>query len=175
MDKQQEASLDWFRDGFRPHFDKWVFGPIDRLVESRDALVGFILMACAIDYLASFWWGNTTKNKVRDAYIGFIDEYFKKNVYDSDGLYDSLRNGLVHLFTIKNKKYALTHNNPALHLRTDTDGQILLNASDFRNDLVLAKNAYFNAVESSNGLLDKLIQRYARDGFLGPITSHVQL
>ena len=48
--------LTWFRDQFRPHFDGWIFDPINRLVHSQDALIGFIFMACAIDYLASFWW-----------------------------------------------------------------------------------------------------------------------
>jgi hypothetical protein len=46
--------LDWFRNYFRPHFDDWVIGPINRLVHTQDALIGFIFMACAIDYLAGF-------------------------------------------------------------------------------------------------------------------------
>lgn len=56
--------LSWFRNEFRPHFNEWVLGPIDRLVTSQDALIGFIVMACAIDYLAGFWWGKDTKGNV---------------------------------------------------------------------------------------------------------------
>ena len=164
----QVEKLDWFRNHFRPHFDDWVFGPIDRLVPSRDALVGFILMACAIDYLAGFLVGSSTKGKVGASYPSFIDEYFPKGRYDSEGLYDSLRNGLVHMFTIKDRKYALTHNNPELHLKQDSGGQIILNAADFRDDLTLSKEAYFSDVEANVDLLNKLLERYHRDGFLGP-------
>ena len=163
--------LSWFRNEFRPHFNKWVFGPIDRLVPSQDALIGFIVMACAIDYLAGFWWGKDTKGKVQVAYTGFIDAYFAKGRYDAKGLFDSLRNGLVHMFTIKNKKYALIHNRADMHLKCDTAGQIILNAADFRDDLATARDKYFDEVESNPDLLDKLWDRFNRDGFLaaGPI------
>jgi hypothetical protein len=49
-----QEKLAWFRTNFCPHFDDWIMGPIDRLVYTRDALIGFIFMACAIDYLAGF-------------------------------------------------------------------------------------------------------------------------
>ncbi|MCI0691040.1 hypothetical protein L0337_03425 [candidate division KSB1 bacterium] len=163
--------LAWFCNYFWPHFDDWVIGPINRLVHTQDALIGFIFMTCAIDYLAGFWWGTSTKGKVETAYTSFIDEYFPKGRYDASGLYDSLRNGLVHMFTIKNKKYALTHNNPGLHLKNDSNGQIILNAGDFHDDLIVAKERYFSDVEIKLDLLDKLLDRYDRDGFLhlGPL------
>lgn len=75
--------------------------------------------------------------------------------YDSKGLYDSLRNGLVHMFTIKGVKYALTHNHSDLHLKSDGNGQIILNASDFRDDLTVAKQHYFYDAETKPPLLDK--------------------
>jgi len=158
--------LEWFRTKFRPHFDEWVFGPIDRLTPSRDALIGFVFMACAIDYLAGFRWGASTEKNVKKAYTGFIEEFFPVGRYDADGLYDSLRNGLVHMFTIKNKKYGLVHNKSDLHLKSDKAGHLILNAEDFRNDLVSAKERYFETVESQPDRLDKLVQRYDRDGFL---------
>lgn len=156
----------WFRQYFKPHFLDWIFGPINRLVESQDALIGFIFMACTIDYLAGFWWGKDTKNSGRKAYIGFIDNYFPGGRYDAFGLYDSLRNGLVHMFTIKGKKYALTHNNPELHLKTDNNGQIIINAVNFRDDLFEATEKYFNDVDANPELMDNLLLRYGRDGFL---------
>jgi hypothetical protein len=166
LNSSHSDKLEWFRQYFRPHFDSWVFGPIDRLVPSRDALISFIVMACAIDYLAGFWWGKSTKGKVRKVYSGFIERYFSSGRYDADGLYDSLRNGLVHMFTIKGRKYGLTHNQPGVHLKVDSSGQIILNAADFRDDLKAAKERYFDEVESDPDLLDNVIQRYVRDGFL---------
>jgi hypothetical protein len=165
--------LAWFQNDFRPRFDGWVIGPIDRLVHTPDALIGFIFMACAIDYLAGFWWGKSTKGQGEPAYTGFIDAYFPKGRYDAKGLYDSLRNGLVHMFTIKNKKYGLIHNEPGFHLKTDQNGQIILNAGDFRDDLVAAKERYFDDVEKNPNLLDKAWDRYSRDGFLGATPSYI--
>lgn len=169
-----DEKLKWFREVFRPHFDEWVFGPIDRLVPSDDALIGFIFMACAVDYLAGFSWGESTQGKVQAAYVAFIDQYFPRSRYDSKGLYDSLRNGLVHMFTIKGKKYALTHKNPALHLKQDRDGHIILNAGDFRDDLHSAKERYFTAVEAQPQLLDKCVERYVRDGFLDALRLEIE-
>lgn len=158
--------IEWLRE-FRSHFDGWVFHPINRLVSSHDALVGFIFMACAMDYLAGFWWGKSTEGEVKKAYTGFIDEYFPKGRYDANGLYDSLRNGLVHMFTIKKKKYALIHEHPKLHLKADRTGHIILNAGDFRDDLTTAKERYFDDVEAKTDLLDKMIERFVRDSFMG--------
>jgi hypothetical protein len=70
------------------------------------------------------------------------------------------------MFTIKNKKYALTHNNPGFHLKNDRNGQIILNAGDFRDDLIAAKERYFADVEAKPDLLDKVLDRFNRDGFL---------
>jgi len=58
----------WFRGYFRPHFNDWIFGPINRLVISQDALIGFIFMACSIDYLTGFWWGQSSQGHVKEAY-----------------------------------------------------------------------------------------------------------
>jgi len=129
-----DEKLIWFKSCFRPHFDEMIFEPIDRLVHSQDALIGFIMMACVIDYLAGFWCGESReKMGVKSSYIGFIREYFNDK-YNAEDLYYSLRNGLIHMFTIQNGKYALTHKNPELHLTT-LNGQTLLNAGDFLEDL----------------------------------------
>lgn len=166
IEDSMDDKLTWLNDYFRPHFNEWVMGPIERLVPSRDALIGFILMACSIDYLAGFWWGESTSGKVNEAYPGFIRAYFPGDTYDPEGIYDSLRNGLVHMFTIKAKRYALTHNNRELHLKENENGQVLLNAENFADDVAAAKERYFAAVQTDEDLLNKLIDRYNRDGFL---------
>jgi len=51
-------------------------------------------------------------------------------------------------------------------LRFSNDGQIILNAADFRDDLVSATNRFFDEVETSPTLLDNVHERYVRDGFL---------
>ena len=154
------------RGQFRPHFDEWIVESIHSLLSSGHPLVGFILMSCAIDYLASFWYGDDTKGHVGEAYKGFVTKYFPSS-YDANALYESLRNGLVHLFTIKGQTYRLIHAHPELHMMADkSSGQLILNAENFQADLVAAKDCYFDEVETRSDLLDKVIQRYERDGFL---------
>lgn len=171
--QSHEKNLNWFRDTFRPHFDKWIIGPIDRLVSSDDALIGFILMSCAIDYLAGFWRGQTKSGETGKNYREFVDEYFPKSRYQSNDLYDSLRNGLVHMFSIRKKKYALKHNRSDLHLEKDTEERIILNARNFRDDLVNAKDSYFNDVEKSPKLFALFKKRYDCWGFLYLVESEV--
>ena len=159
------SKIAWVQNDFQPRFDKWVIEPIEILINTQNALVGFILMTCAIDYLAGFYWGESTRHKTKDAYIEFVNRYFPSS-YDPKELYESLRNGLVHMFTIKDKKYSLTHDNSERHLQVDKHGQTVLNAQDFFNDLKAAKDQYFEDVANQQELLNKLIVRYERDGFL---------
>ena len=158
----------WFQD-FRPHFNVWVIDPIRKLPFTRDfMLIGFVFMSYSIDYLSGFWWGeNRELGMSRQAYVGFINEYFRpRGLYNAKGLYDSLRNGLVHLFTIKNKMYELTIDEPDKHLTVSHNNYIIINASNFRNDLINAANLYFDEVEKDPHLLDKAFERYERDGFV---------
>lgn len=74
----------WFYD-FRPHFNKLVLGPIERFpFKKDDMLIGFVFMSCCIDYLSGFWWGeNRELGMVRQAYVGFINEYFRSDLMDA--------------------------------------------------------------------------------------------
>jgi len=158
----------WFQD-FRPHFNYLVLDPIKKFpLQMDDMLIGFVFMSCCIDYLSGFWWGESREIGMgRQAYVGFIKEYFRpRGRYDAKGIYDSLRNGLVHQFTIKNKIYELTFNEPERHLTVSHNSYIVLNAGSFRNDLIDAANLYFNESEKKPQLLDKAFQRYERDGFV---------
>ena len=165
---QELYKREWFRD-FRPHFHTLIFEPINRLVASKeDVLIGYILMSCTIEYLAGFWWGESVEvGVIRQAYVGFINTYFyPRGRYNAKGLYDCLRNGLVHTFTIKNKMYELTYDEPEKHLTTGSHDCIVLNAANFRDDLFGAANRYFDHVETDSELLDKAFMRYERDGFI---------
>lgn len=167
QDKITPQNFDhWFNNYFKPHFDELIIKRINNLI-SEDALVGFIFMSCSIDYLAGFWYGKNTKNHVKDAYTDFIKNYFTKGVYDENSLYDCLKNGLVHLFSIKNRKYCLTDKHHELHLKLDGSGQILLNAENFRDDLLKAVEKYFDDLLKSSDLQKKFLERYYRDEFLG--------
>ncbi len=158
-----DKKLEWFKGYFRPHFKKVILGPIHHLVHSDNALIGFILMACTIDYLAGYLWGGDTNRPVRRSYKEFIEKYLKKYGYSPNDLYDSLRNGLVHHFTIKKYKYELTQQQADYHLKDNGYGQQILNAENFEDDIVGATKEYFDEVENITAdptLLEKLVNRY---------------
>lgn len=114
-----EHKLEWFKTSFRSRFEIWVISPAQAMIDHPNGgMPAFVWLTCAIDWAAGFWWGKPTiekdakgriKNENKKCYTGFINEYFTKDMYDADGLWDSLRNGLVHMYTIKGAKYALTN------------------------------------------------------------------
>ena len=90
--------------------------------------------------------------------MGFIQAYFPVHKYNAEHLYDSLRNGLVHLFTIKNSHYSLVHGRPETHLTTDAQGRTLLNAEDLLADLQTATDTYFRHVACDDKLLGRALR-----------------
>ena len=82
---------------------------------------------------------------------------------------------MLHLFTIKGRRYALTHGNSRLHLKISSSGQELLNAEDFRDDVKAAAERYFADVISDPELLQKLVERYGREGFLATVDVEVEI
>jgi len=149
------------------NFNKWIFGGLIALSKSKGVCLSFVIIACAIDYLASFNYGGDTTGHAREAYTDFLKEYewFTKK-YNPEDIYDSLRCGLVHNFTIHGGKFTLTHNHPELHLTTHK-GQIVLNYEDFYCDLKRLKEEYFEKVKDpKDGKIANFMKRYSVLGFL---------
>jgi len=149
------------------NFDKWIFGGIEALAESEGVCLTFVIIACAIDYLAGFNYGGDTTRHTKEAYTDFLKEYgwFIKK-YNPEDVYDSLRCGLVHNFTIHEGKFSLTHKHPELHLKTHK-GQIILNFEDFYGDFKRLKEEYFKKVnDSKSGKTADFMKRYETLGFL---------
>lgn len=174
-----EQKLEWFKTSFYSRFEIWVISPARAMISHPNGgMPAFVWLACAIDWVAGFWWGKSTvkknekgrtvKSENKKCYISFINEYFPGDKYDANELWDSLRNGLIHLYTIKNAKYALTHGHRDSHLQLQ-NGYVLLNVENFFDDFVFAVNQYFSAVENDEILFKKFIERFERDGFLGLI------
>jgi len=138
-----------------------VIGDIERTM--KVAKVGaFILISCAIDYLTSFY---SNSDASPDQYQEFVEKYFPHQ-YDPKRLYNSLRCGLVHNYTIKGKHYSLTDGKPQLHFYPQ-GGKVILNLENFFNDFIEAKDKYFDEVKRSKKLKYQLVQRYRKVGILG--------
>ena len=144
--------------------EDWVVGDIHRAIEGGSKVGAFILTACAIDYLASFWSGTASNAR---KYKAFVADFFDEH-YEPEDLYRSLRCGLVHNYTIKGSAYLLVDAKPELHFQK-ADGVTILNLEDFAEDFRKAKDAYFERLDMDPTLQHNLARRYKRVGILGLI------
>jgi hypothetical protein len=115
----------------------------------------FILCSCLIDQISGFRY-NT--DKVSKRYKEFVQEYLP--MYNSDDLYDDLRNKLVHNYSI-GSRYRLIRNSMQLHLQ-EMDGFIYLNLENFIADLRNALNKYFHELKNDAKIKQKALSQFAR-------------
>lgn len=96
----------------------------------------FILCSCLIDQISGFRYNIYTVGR---RYRQFVKDYLPS--YNSDELYEDLRNKLVHNYSI-GSHYRLTRKSMNLHLQ-EVDGFIYLNLENFIADLGTALDKYF--------------------------------
>jgi hypothetical protein len=110
-------------------------------------LAGFILGACFIDAMASFYAGvdlNSSRYGSGKRFKDFVQKYLSH--YDADNLWADLRCGLVHSYA-EGGTYVFTDDNKAgFHFNTTPRGKILLNLEDFCADLRKAYNSFRNDI-----------------------------
>jgi hypothetical protein len=121
--------------------------------EKEFTIAEFILCSCLIDQVSGFRY-NT--DKVGKRYRQFVKEYLPR--YNSDELYNDLRNKLVHNYSI-GSRYKLISKAMHLHLQ-ENDGNIYLNLSDFIADIRSALYQYFSQLKT-----DKVIRQNAISWF----------
>jgi hypothetical protein len=121
--------------------------------EREFTIAEFILCSCLIDQISGFRY-NT--DEVGKRYRQFVKEYLPR--YNSDALYNDLRNKLVHNYSI-GSRYRLTSKAMYLHLQ-EVDGNIYLNLSDFIADIRSALDQYFSQLKN-----DKVIRQNAISWF----------
>jgi hypothetical protein len=114
----------------------------------------FILCSCLIDQLSGFRY-NT--DKVGKRYKQFVKDYLPN--YNSDELYDDLRNKLVHNYSV-GIYYALTRKAPHLHLQKVND-VTYLNLENFIIDLKAALDKYIVELRNNNDIRKRALSWYA--------------
>ena len=145
-------------------FDRWICGAVESLQNSLGISLAFVIISCAIEYLAGFWKGGETR---KADYIKFLEKHlwFAAKYHPTD-LYESLRNGLVHNFTIRDGKFALTSTEPHLHLKRTQDGQTILNLEDFFADFKRLKTEVFHTARTNATARKNFLQRHRKLGFI---------
>jgi hypothetical protein len=131
------------------------------------APAAFILLTCLVDFLGTLYAG---KKSTGETFKAFISDFMKQEYhgvgYDPEKLWKSLRNKLVHNYSLGD--YLLVHNHPDLHL-TLHRGATVLNQEDFFQDVRQAADDYFAHVAQETALQDKLSDRISEDGIIGDV------
>lgn len=108
-------------------------------IDTNTTMAVFILGSCFIEALAGFYCEQTDpdlRNKSRDQFVKFVTKYLPQ--YNSQDLWHSLRNGLVHSYTDKGK-YLYVNKKRDLHYSRHQNRALIINDEDFVEEL---KNAY---------------------------------
>lgn len=150
-------------DVFR-RFDDMAVGDIKRAFDGGAKVGAFILTFVAIDCLATWYAGRDSREAVFEKFITtFFPEKYKALAKD---FYLYLRCGLVHNYSTKTSKYALTDGCPSVHLAGAPDGTIVLNWEDFFSDFLNARGSYYEAVRQSPTLQCLLQEQIGKRGLL---------
>lgn len=165
-----DKNTDRIIDLVESRFDEWIFESISDLLKynSRGISLGFVIMSCAIDYLAGLNKG-TDQNTNGNDYKQFLRQcdWFSKK-YDVEDIYNFIRCGLVHNYSLRAAKYGLMHNHPEKHLAIE-DGRTILNYEDFFQDIKRLKKEFFEKIKTDNSASERLVERVKNFGFLGPV------
>jgi hypothetical protein len=129
------------------HFGEIVLGGIPGLLNKDGAYLSFICVFAGIEALAGFRHPDRNSG---ERFREFATEYFDSKYNPLVGQLWDLRNSMVHSFSPRH--FALIHHGSPQHLRTDPQGQLMLNAEDVYSSLVLATEKYFTHLRSDSGL-----------------------
>ena len=165
-DKAFIANLEKVKEKYKT----WVLGSIEVTYEAtRESknnstpLAAFILLSCAIDFIAGFYSGlsNFDSRNSGEIYKKFIRKYMTK--YDPADIYVGIRCRLAHNYTL-GEDIALTHQQPKLHKPKVKAGEKkVINFENIYSDFKNAVEQYFQELEKSEANMDvqkKFIKRY---------------
>ncbi len=146
----------------------WAYKDIERASLLGTAkLAGFILGACFIDAMASFYFGVDKEKAKTGSGVRFKD-FIKKylNQYDSERFWEDLRCGLVHSYA-EGGTYVFTDDNKAgFHFECTPYGKIVLNLEDFCADLRKAYTLFRKDILGDRDIFLKAKHRFVSMGLM---------
>lgn len=134
--------------------------------KSLPELAIFILCACFIDAMASFYFGVTKENMGGSGvrFKEFVKKYLTQ--YNADDLYHSLRCGLVHSYADEGK-YKFIQRKSLWHQKSDCSGKRkLINDENFADDVEKAYFKFREDVLLESERFDRAKERYLDAGLM---------
>lgn len=148
----------------------WAYKDIERAsVQGTAKFAGFLLGACFIDAMASFYSGVTkemAKKGSGDRFKNFVQKYLGQ--YDAEKFWYDLRCGLVHSYA-EGGTYVFTDaNKMGFHFDETSRGKIILNLEDFLADLRKAYNTFRKDILREREIFLNAKQRFESMGLMMP-------
>lgn len=146
----------------------WAYKDIERAsVQGSAKLAGFILGACFIDAMASFYSGvdkETAKTGSTKRFTDFVQKFLPQ--YNAEDLWRDLRCGLVHSYA-EGGTYVFTDSNKAgFHFDMTPRGKIILNLEDFLADLRKAYGLFRKDILTDKEVLLNAKRRFTSMGLM---------
>jgi hypothetical protein len=156
-------------DQVRQKYETWVLGSIGQTYEATKSggggstpLAAFILVSCAVDFLAGFMCGITSfqpkGGESSKNYKAFVTRYLPQ--YDPGDVYNNIRCRLAHNYTIGGNM-VLTHLHAERHDPKGNKGQKIINFENFFADFQAAANQYFSDLATDSNLQAAFLNRSA--------------
>lgn len=160
----------------RHKYETWILGSIRQTykatkdLENESApLAVFILISCAIDFLAGFMCGITSFNSKNSGknYKAFVGRYLPQ--YDPEDIYHHIRCRLAHNYTI-GEGVGLIHLKSEMHdpKGIKPGGRRIINLEDFLADFQAGANRYFDDLSTDSALQGAFSARYSL-GYAGVV------
>jgi len=182
---KQKGSSDFeaVKESVRGTFDRWIVKSIDitfqatseseRNNQGGTPLAAYLLLSCAIDAIAGFYAGRTSKEGTGEQYKEFIKRYMSR--YSPENMYGKLRCALAHNFST-GEGLALTHGRSYAHnVRSLTGDVIVKNFEDVFNDFKIGLEQYFHDLDGSDDLKRNFMKRFRKFGLASAITINYRL
>ena len=151
----------------RNTYETWILASINETYKATKnsqnnstPLTAFILVSCAIDFVAGFFEGidTFTPRDSGEIYKRFIKKYMPS--YDPVDVYKGVRCPLAHNYTIGND-VLLTHNKPKIHNPRGPQGSRVINFENFYSDFMAGANQYFKDLPKNTDLQARFLKRCA--------------
>lgn len=155
--KKDEAFIERIKNSL----SQLAFADVKKASDGGAKMGAFILASCFIDYLAGFYYGHKAE---KIDYINFTNKYLKK--YDGEKIYYSVRNGLVHNYSVERDFVFSEKGLDGQNLEKYKNGKTVLNLEDFLSDIESAMNKYFKVLDRDKNLRKRAINRFKRGKIL---------
>jgi hypothetical protein len=145
--------------------ESFIIRDVRKAVERDELETGLIILTLVgVECLGSYFTGEKAD---KAPFTAFMKAYFPAPYHNiADDIYASLRNGLMHDYTIKNDRFILVRNTDDKRHLQIVDSKIVFNRAVFASDFLDAWERFSTDVMATPGLATRVHRRIHAGRFL---------